>query len=129
MNPTIETLGQEAIWMLVFSLFFVLLVLCGLLWLGWWVTQTRGSLSPYSKKPMMLGVDLAVSIARQVEEFLKSLPQPENAPFDCTKAAICRETGRIFPNAVMRGELIRIGWDFLNKRFPGHWISWGSLTP
>jgi hypothetical protein len=125
--PNIEALGQEAIWMLIMSLFFVVVVMMGLLWLGWWVTQTRGSLSPYSKKPMMLGVDLAFSIKQQVEAFLTSLPQPENKPFDCTKAAICRETGRIFQDAVKRGEIIRLDWTFLQDRYPGNWVSWGSV--
>lgn len=123
----VESLGQQAIVFLFLSLVFVILLLCGLLWLGWWVGQKRGSVSPYSKQPMMLGVDLPVSFARQVEEFLKSLPQPENPPFDCTKAAICRQTGRIFPDAVKRGEIIRLGWDFLQNRYPGNWVSWGSL--
>ena len=126
-TPSIEALGQEAIWMILLSFLFVIALLCGLLWLGWWVTKTRGSLSPYSKQPMMLGVDLATSIARQIEEFLKSLPQPDNPPFDMTSAAICRETGRIFPDVVRRGEIIHLNWQFLNTRFRGNWVSWGSI--
>jgi hypothetical protein len=127
MNYTIETLGNQAIWMLFLSVFLFVLILCFLLWFGRWVSKNRGSVCPYTKKPMMLGVDLPVSFARQVEEFMKSQPQPENEPFDCCKSAICRETGRIFPNAIKRGEIIWLDWSFLEKRFPGNWVSWGSL--
>lgn len=76
----------------------------------------------------MLGVDFPKSLTRQVEEFLKGLPQPENGPFDINYAAICRDTKRIFPNAVTRGEVIRLNWDFLDKRYRGNWVSWGSLS-
>lgn len=76
----------------------------------------------------MLGVDLPFSIKRQIEEFVKSLPQPENKPFDMTKAAICRETGRIIRDCVVRGEIVRLGSRFLRDRYPGNWVSWGSLS-
>jgi hypothetical protein len=121
-------LGQEAITLFFASIILVIMLLGGLLWLGWWVTRTRGSLSPYTKQPMMLGVDMPHSMGRQVEEFMKSLAQPENEPFDYTKAAVCRQTGRIFPNAVKRGELIHLKWNFLDQRCKGSWVSWGSLT-
>jgi hypothetical protein len=124
----IESLGYKSILFLYVSIILIFAIFAFLLWFGWWVSQKRGSMSPYSKKPMMYGVDLPKSIGRQVEEYLKSLPQPENPPFDCDKAAICRETGRIFPNAVLRGEIIMLKWDFLKKRYPGNWVSWGSLT-
>lgn len=129
MNYSIETLGHQTIWMLFLSVFLFVVLLCFLLWFGWWISKTRGSVCPYTKKPLMLGVDLPISFARQVEEFLKSLPQPENEPFDCMKAAICRETGRIFPNAIKRAEIIWLDWSFLQKRYPGNWVSWGSLNP
>jgi len=125
---TIESLGQEAIALLFASIVLVILLLGGLLWIGWWVTRTRGSLSLYTGQPMMLGVDIPHSLGRQVEEFVKSLPQPENQPFDYMKAAVCRQTGRLFPNAVKHGELIHLNWNFLNERCKGNWISWGSLT-
>lgn len=124
----IENMGQQAIGLLFISIILLIVLFGALMWFGWWVTVRRGAVSPYTKKPMMLGVDLPKSIALAVEEFMKSLPQPENSPFDCTKAAICRDTGRIFPDAVKRGEIIRLGWEFLQNRYPGTWVSWGSLS-
>ncbi len=123
----VEKLGEQAIGLFIFSLISLIVVLCGLLWFGWWVSQRRGCVSPYTKQPMMYGVDLPVVFARQVEEFLKSLPQPENAPFDCTKAAICRQTHRIFPDCVKPGEIIALNWGFLQKRYHGNWVSWGAV--
>jgi hypothetical protein len=125
--PQIETLGEQAVALFILSIVFIIALMCLLLWFGWWVTKTRGSLSPYSKKPMILGVDLPISIGRLIEGYIQGLPQPENQPFDYTKAAVCRETRRIFPNAVKRGEIIRLGWDFLQERQRGAWVSWGSL--
>lgn len=128
MNYSAETLGQETIWLVLFSFFLVLGIMFGLLFFGYWVSKKRGSLSPYSGRPMMLGVDLPISIAKQVEGFLESLPQPENPSFEMDRAAICRETGRIFPNVVNKGEIIRLNWRFLVDRCPGNWVSWGSLS-
>ena len=128
MNGDIETLGQSAIFVLFFSFFSIIAVLGALLWLGWWVSKKRGSLSPYAKKPMMLGVDIAPSMIRFVDEFLLDHPQPDNPPIDFKTAAICPETGRIFPNCVKRGEIVRLDWSFLRKRFPGNYVSWGSLS-
>lgn len=128
MNESIETLGHSAIFVLLFSFFIVIGVLSGLLWFGWWVSQKRGSVSPYSKQPMSLGIDVAPSIRRFVEDFMLSHPQPENRPIEFERAAICRETGRIFSDCIMRGEIVRLDWSFLPKRYPGNFVSWGSLS-
>ncbi len=124
----IEQLGQSAIFILLFSFFLVLAILAGLLWLGWYVAKTRGSLSPYTKLPMALGTDIAPSIRRFVDSFLESHSQPENPPIDFTKAAICPKTGRIFTNCVSKKEIIRLDWSFLQKRYPGNYVSWGCLS-
>jgi hypothetical protein len=123
----IETLGREAIWLFFVGLVGIVGVMAALLWVGWWVTRQRGSLSPYSRQPMMYGVDLPQSIARHIEEYMKSLDQKENPPFDMNRAAICLKTGRIFPDCVGKSGIIRLGWDFLEKRYPGRWVSWGAL--
>jgi hypothetical protein len=44
------------------------------------------------------------------------------------KASICRETGRVFPNSVTWYDKIDLDWTFLQKRYPGVYVSWGSLT-
>lgn len=124
---SIESLGQNAIFLLFFSFFLMIGVFSFLLWIGWWSSTKRGSPSPYTKKPMKLGVDIACSVTRLVEEFMLSHPQPENKPFDFRYAAICYETGRLFPDCVTKGEIIRLDWSFIQKRYPGKYVSWGSL--
>lgn len=124
----IERLGQGVLWLLFLSFFLVLGILGFLLWYGWYISKTRGALCPYTKQPMLLGTDFAPSVRKYVESFLSNHPQPENTPFDFAKAALSEKTGRIFPNCVTKGEIIRLKWDFLQKRYPGNYVSWGSLT-
>jgi len=123
----IELLGREAIYLLFLSIAFILCVFGGLLWFGWWTSQIRGSLSPYTKKPMGLGVDIASSLQVFVDDFMLAHSQPENSPFEFKKAAICPVTGRIFPDCVTRNEIVKLDWTFLEKRYPGNYVSWGSI--
>jgi hypothetical protein len=127
MSP-LEELGRQAIFLFFFALAFLVVIFFFLFWFGWFVTRTRGSVSPYSKQPMMFGTDMPLSIARQIEEHMKTLPQPDNPPFDISQTAICRETGRIFQNAVGKTGVIVIHPNFLQDRLRGNWVSWGSLS-
>lgn len=128
MAENIEELGQGAIFILLFSFFAIFVIFSTFLWFGWFVSKKRGSRSPYSKQVMALGVDKAASVVCLVEDFLLNHSQPENGAFDFKKAAICEQTGRIFPDVVKRGEIIRLDWSFLQKRYPGNYVSWGSLS-
>ncbi|MCE5295055.1 MAG: hypothetical protein LLF94_10660 [Chlamydiales bacterium] len=123
----VESLGQGVIFVLLASFALVVAAMCGLLWFGWWVSKKKGSLCPYTKKPMSLGIDIVPSVRKYVNEFLESHPQPENKPIEFEHAAISPDTGRIFADVVMRGTFVRLDWSFLSKRFPGRWVSWGSL--
>ena len=127
-TPNIEILGQRTIVVVILSFVLLLSMLVGLIIFAHWRGRKRGSTSPYTKQPMSLGVDIAVSIQTHIEGFMASLPQPENEPFDLKKSAVCRETGRIFPQCVTPAEYIHLKWDFLHKRYPGKYVSWGSLT-
>ncbi len=124
----IETLGQGAVVVLLVSFILVIGVMGAMLWFGWWVSKKKGSFSPYSKMPMLLGLDVAPSMQRHVNDFLLSHPQPENSPIDFETASFCSETGRIFPGTVFRGMFVKLDWNFLQKRFPGNYVSWGSLS-
>ena len=48
--------------------------------------------------------------------------------FDVTQAALCRDTGRLFPNALTWYGTLKVDWKFLRKRYPGNFVSWGSLS-
>lgn len=123
----IEGLGRATIIMFVVSILIVFAIMIALLWVGWWVTSRRGSVSPYSGQPMKFGEDLAFSAAERVNRFMNRFEDKENPAVDLRWAAICGETGRIFPSCVNRWGVVRLKWDFLRKRHPGNWVSWGSL--
>jgi hypothetical protein len=124
----VEELGYQTIFVVVLSLIIVFGLLSFLLWNNWRKEGVRGDLCLYSGRPMRLGVDIARSMADYINEFLKTLPNAsDNPPIDMTKAAFCPVTGRIFPDCVSSSERINLGWDFLSKRCPGTFVSWGSL--
>lgn len=110
---------------LVFLAFFSLFLV------GVWLTRKRerGALSPYSRLPLRRGSDIHYMTAEKVLRFLYDMHEYDNRMFDLRKAAYCRETGRIFPNAMTWYGGIDVDWSFLQKRYPGRYVSWGSLTP
>lgn len=105
--------------------FFIILGLC---FFGIWISYLKGSLSPYSKQPMRKGEELSFDSKVKVLRFLYEMHQYDNRIFELRRSAVCRETGRIFPNAVTWYGVIRLDWSFLKKRYPGNYVSWGSLT-
>lgn len=124
----LEQLGQSsvAIFVLVFLLCFAIMFL--LLWIGWWTTNRAGNCSPFTGHEMRRGEDLAYSAVQEVQKFLDAMADPDNPVFDIRRAAVCRETGRIIPDTVNAFNVIKADWGFVNKRYPGKWVSWGSLT-
>lgn len=86
------------------------------------------SRSPYTGVPLRRASDLPYDSARAVLQFLYDRHEYDNRLIDLKRAAVCRETGRIFPNCVTWLDTIHVDWDFLQKRFPGNWVSWGSLV-
>lgn len=54
--------------------------------------------------------------------------QYDNRPFKFKKAAYCRETGRIFQDCIDWKNKIELDWTFIQNRYDGDWISWGSLS-
>jgi len=127
--PDIESLGQAAIIIFILAFLLCIAIMVGLLWLGWWVTNRQGSVSPYTGSPMRRGEDLAFSAQLQVQHFLNSMEDPDNPVFALKYAAICKDTGRIFPDCVDIFRVIKVDWGFLQRRCRGHWVSWGSLSP
>ena len=124
-----ERMSRSVIGLFVLALILMLLFMAFVVWIGWWVSSRKGSVSLYAHEPMTLGMDLAFSAVQGVEQYLQSYHQSVNPPIDLMRAAVCRKTGRIFPACVNWLGYIRLKWSFLNQRHPGRWISWGSLTP
>lgn len=108
--------------LVVFLAFFCLFLF------GVWLSKTKGSLSPYSRQPMRKGEELSYDSKVKVLRFLYEMHQYDNRIFELKRAAVCRETGRIFPDAITWYGVIKLDWSFLRKRYPGNYVSWGSLT-
>lgn len=110
------------------TILIVFLLLFATFCFGWWMSTRTGSVSPYSGLPLRRGSDLSYDAMEKVLRFLYKMHQYDNRMFDLNKAAVCRETGRVFPNSISWYDIIRVDWNFLKKRYPGNWVSWGSLT-
>lgn len=111
---------------------FLILGIFGLLMgsflLGFWLSRRQVCPSPYTGLPLRRGSDLSYGSIESILRYLYHMHQYDNRMFDLNHAAYCRETGRVFPNAIGWLGIIRVDWNFLQKRYPGNYVSWGSLT-
>lgn len=85
-------------------------------------------LSPYTGYPLRKASDIHWETKEKVLRFLYQKKDFANRIFDFERAALCRETGRIFPDCINWWGKINLDWTFINKRFPGNYVSWGSLN-
>ncbi len=97
-------------------------------WVANWVLNKPPSKSPYSNKPLRAAEDLSTYTKEKILYFIFNLKDHDNRVFDINKAAFCRETGRLFTDAFTWYGTIDVDWSFLQKRYPGNWVSWGFLT-
>lgn len=110
------------------AILLAFLSLFGFFFLARWLDKKRRCLSPYTKTPLRLGGTISEEVQEKVYRYLFFLQQYDNRMFNIHRAAFCRETGRLFPNCVSWLDTIHVDWTFLRKRYPGNWISWGSLS-
>lgn len=109
-------------------LFLVFLILIVYFGYEWWQRKLPPSVSPYTRLPLRRGNEIPYQRRIQVLRYLYELHDYYNGIIDFQKAAFCRETGRLFPKCQDWQGKIKLDWTFLQKRFPGHYVSWGSLT-
>lgn len=121
--------GQSATVVTWLLLFAIALLIGAFFSFGWWLTNRHGSRSPYTKTPLARASLLPFSSVQKVHAFLDQIHDADNPFLDLNRAVVCRETGRIFPEAINRFGVITVGWSFLRRRAPGEWISWGALRP
>lgn len=95
---------------------------------GMWLSKREYSPSPYSKLPLRRATGLSYYTLEKVLRYLYDYHEYDNRIFDVRKASFCRETGRIFQNSITWYDIISVDWNFLQERYPGHYVSWGSLT-
>lgn len=117
-------------WVVIFSFAvlatFALLVL--LFWFSWRSATKAQGVSPYTGFPLRRATELPYYAVEKVFQYLNSYHQYDNRIFLLRRASFCRETGRIFQESVTWYDVIKINWNFLRKRYPGNYVSWGSLT-
>lgn len=95
---------------------------------AWWVQRQRDSLSPYTGSPLRSGEQLSFYAKEQILRYVYERSSYDNRIFSLYRAALCRETGRIFPNALTWYGTLYVDWNFIQKKRPGCYVSWGSLS-
>ncbi len=123
-------MGEEGLWVILFAVLILLsfAFLALLFWIGWRITQRSQSVSPYTGVPLRRTTEISYYSAERILRYLYDFHQYDNRIFKLSRAAFCRETGRIFQDCVTWFDTIKLDWTFLQKRYPGNWISWGSLS-
>ncbi len=125
----IAQIGQEDIALFVLFLIGVLALLVGYFFLSYWKSERKRGESPYTGMPLRFASELTYLAKDKVRAYLKSYGEFDNRPFDFSSAALCRDTGRLFPECVTWTGAIKLDWSFIQKRCKGNFVSWGSLTP
>jgi hypothetical protein len=123
-------MGNEDFWVVLLSamIFLSFALLIALFWFGWRISQRSHSVSPYTGIPLRRLTEVSYYSAEKILGYLYDLHQYDNRVFKVRNAAFCRETGRVFQECITWFDTINVDWSFLQKRYPGNYISWGSLS-
>lgn len=121
---------NEEIWVIVVSVgvLSLFLLLSFVFWLWWRVAQRVKGVSPYTGTPLRRLTAVSYYSTERIAKFLSSFQQYDNRLFKFSRAAFCRETGRIFQDCVTWYDTIEVDWNFMTHRCAGHYVSWGSLS-
>lgn len=111
-----------------FALLFVFLGLVAYFAHSYWKMHQRRDVSPYSGLPLRYASELTYINKERVLNYLRGLHDFDNRVIDLNRAALCRDTGRIFPNCIAWSGAIKLDWTFIAKRYKGNFVSWGSLS-
>jgi len=103
-------------------------ILIAVFWYTWKSFRQSGGVCPYTGAPLRRATDLPYYSVERIFTYLNSYHQFDNRIFLLKKSMFCRDTGRIFQNTVNWFGIANVDWSFLIKRFPGYYVSWGSLT-
>lgn len=125
---SIAVITDIEVYLFGFALLFFFIVIFIAFFLASQARKNAVSASPYTGLPLRRGSDLPYESAREILQFIYDRQNYNNQLFDIKKASFCRETGRVFPNSITWLDTIHVDWTFLNKRHPGNYVSWGSLT-
>lgn len=122
--------GVDSFQLVLFAMGVLIVFLILLAFFGFsiWLSRKTPGISPFSGLPLRRGSDLSWAAKEKIYRMLFLRRDYDNRLFDLDQAAVCRETGRVFFDAVTWFDNVRVDWDFLRKRHPGNYVSWGSLT-
>ncbi len=123
-----DYLDYASLSMFIAIMIFLVLLMVGLLWVGWRATKVRMPTGPYGKLPLRRSIELPYATIGKTYLFLTGLHQYDNRMFNIHRAMTCRATGRIFPNSMDLFGRVKLDWTFLQNRYPGAYVSWGSLN-
>lgn len=118
--------SQEIVYFILF-IFLVLLGLAATTFFAWLVGKRDNSLSPYTGQQLRSASEMHWMTREKVLRYLFEIQNYDNQMIDLHRAAFCRETGRLFPEALTWYGSLNVDWDFIQKRHKGSFVSWGSL--
>lgn len=121
-------IGQDDLALFGLALFFVLFGLITYFYLSYWNIGAKKGISPYTGLPMRPARELTYAMKERVRMFLREQGGSENRPFDFNQAALCRDTGRLFPDCTTFFGGVQLDWSFIQKKARGNFLSWGSLS-
>ncbi len=104
------------------------IILFAVFWYTWQSFRQVNGVSPYTGTPLRKATEIPYYSMERVFRYLNSYHQYDNQIFLIKRSMFCRDTGRIFQNTVSWLGIAKVDWSFLIKRYPGYYVSWGSLT-
>jgi len=84
--------------------------------------------SPYTAAPLFSASLLPFESKKKIVRYLQRNGRFHNRPFLFSKAFVCRQTGRVFSDCANWLGIPHLNWSFIQKRCPGVFVSWGSLS-
>jgi hypothetical protein len=103
--------------------------LCLFAYISYRLQNQKPSPCPYTGKMLRPGEYVPLSSAIKIMRFLYyDIHNFDNRVFPLKRSMICRDTGRIFQDCVTWWGSSHVDWNFIQKRYPGTYVSWGSLS-
>lgn len=124
----LAVITQTDIVFFAFAILAIFVLIVGVFFASIWFQRNQIGVSPYSGIKLRKASDLPYDSAVKILRYLYDLHQYDNRIFSLKRASFCRETGRVFTNSVTWYGKVQVGWDFLQKRYKGNYVSWGSLS-
>lgn len=112
-----------------FLVLFSFCFLCVFAYISYRLQNQKPPLCPYTGNKLRLGEYVPLSSAIKIMRFLYyTIHNFENRVFPMKRSMVCRDTGRIFQDCIRWWGTAHVDWDFIQKRYPGTYVSWGSLS-